>query len=155
MGGIDLEQLFRGINRIEIIACGTSLHAAKIAQNAFETLAGVPVRVEAASEYIYKRQLTSAETLTIGMSGETADTITALKQARSSGAKVLAVTNRTDSSIVRCADAVLPLKAGIEVSVAATKSYTAQLVCLYLSALAAAELRGCLSRDKLLSLIHI
>lgn len=87
LGGIDLEQLFRGINRIEIIACGTSLHAAKIAQNAFETLAGIPVRVEAASEYIYKRQLTSAETLTIGISqsGETADTITALKQARSSG----------------------------------------------------------------------
>lgn len=154
LGGIDLEQLFRGINRMEIIACGTSLHAAKIAQNAFETLAGIPVRVEAASEYIYKRQLTSAETLTIGISqsGETADTITALKQARSSGAKVLAVTNRTDSSIVRCADAVLPLKAGIEVSVAATKSYTAQLVCLYLSALAAAELRGCLSRDKLFEL---
>ena len=99
--------------------------------------------VESASEYIYKYNLTDDKTLVIGISqsGETADTITALKQAKQKNAKILVLTNREDSSIVRYADFVLPLKAGIEVSVAATKSYTAQLMLLYLLALKLAQMR--------------
>lgn len=148
---LNLADLFNGINKVEIIACGTSLHAAMVARQAIEELCGLPVVVEAASEYIYKRNITDAQTLTIGISqsGETADTITAVKQAKNHGAKVLAVTNRVDSNIVRYADGVLPLKAGIEVSVAATKSYTAQLVSMYLLAIGLAEKRGTLPAENL------
>lgn len=136
----EIHKLFDKINRIEIIACGTSLHAASAAKAVIEDLCALPVEVTAASEYIYKKNLTDCRTLCIGISqsGETADTITALKQAKEAGAKILAVTNRPHSNIVRCADAVLYLEAGIEVSVAATKSYTAQLTVLYLLALFAA-----------------
>ena len=139
--GIKVEDLIQNVNKIEIIACGTSLHAAMIAQNIFEDLCKIPVVVEAASEYIYKSHLTDDKTLSIGISqsGETADTITALKQAKAHQAKILAITNRIDSTIVRCADFVFPLNAGIEVSVAATKSYSAQLTALYLLAIAVAE----------------
>lgn len=137
--------------RIEIIACGTSLHAAAVAGFAFEEWLKIPVSVIAASEYIYRSCLTDEKTLVIGISqsGETADTITAVKRAREHGAHILVLTNREDSSIVRQADSLLPLKAGIEVSVAATKSYTAQLTCLYLLGLALAAVRGSLSADSL------
>lgn len=132
--------------RIEIIACGTSLHAAAVAGFAFEEWLKIPVSVVAASEYIYRSCLTDEKTLTIGISqsGETADTITAVKRAEERGAHILVLTNREDSSIVRHAGSLLPLKAGIEVSVAATKSYTAQLTCLYLLGLALASARGSL-----------
>ena len=108
--------------RIEIIACGTSLHAAAVAGFAFEEWLKIPVSVVAASEYIYRSCLTDEKTLTIGISqsGETADTITAVKRAEERGAHILVLTNREDSSIVRHAGSLLPLKAGIEVSVAAT-----------------------------------
>jgi len=121
------------INNISIIACGTSLHAAMYAKTLWENWLQIPVHVEAASEYIYRANITNANSLVIGISqsGETADTITAVKQAKSKGAQILILTNREDSSIVRYADCTVPLKAGIEVSVAATKSYTAQLAALY------------------------
>lgn len=137
---IDIGSL-RDFNRIEIIACGTSLHAALAAAPLFEDWCRCEVSVQPASEYIYKKQRTGADTLVIGISqsGETADTITALKQAQKSNAQVLVLTNRPDSSIVRYADKVITLQAGIEVSVAATKSYTAQLLRLYQLALALAK----------------
>ncbi len=137
--------------KIEIIACGTSLHAAAVAGFVFEEWLKIPVSVIAASEYIYRCCLTDEKTLTIGISqsGETADTITAVKRAKEHGAHILVLTNREDSSIVRYADSRLPLKAGIEVSVAATKSYTAQLTCLYLLGLALAAERRSLSLDEL------
>ena len=152
--GINPAVLTAGIRRVEIIACGTSLHAAAVARYVMESLCRIPVSVEAASEYIYQPHLTDAQTLVIGISqsGETADTLTALKQARVAGARILALTNREDSSIVRCADMVLPLKAGIEVSVAATKSYTAQLMSLYLLALSIAEAGETLPAEEILSL---
>ncbi len=152
--GINPAVLTAGIRRVEIIACGTSLHAAAVARYVMESLCRIPVSVEAASEYIYQPHLTDAQTLVIGISqsGETADTLTALKQARAAGARILALTNREDSSIVRCADMVLPLKAGIEVSVAATKSYTAQLMSLYLLALSIAEAGKTLPAEEILSL---
>lgn len=138
---INIEELLENIEKIEIIACGTSLHAAEIAQYMIEDICGISVTVEAASEYIYKKHLTNNKTLSIGISqsGETADTITAIKQAKEKGAKILVLTNRPDSSIVRYANYVLPLNAGIEVSVAATKSYTAQLTILCLLTLGMAE----------------
>ncbi len=138
---IDLAKLAATIDNIEIVACGTSLHAAEIAAFIMEDWLRMPVRIEAASEYIYRYNVTSPKTLVIGISqsGETIDTITALKRARSYGAQTLVLTNRPDSSIVRTADYVIPLHAGIEVSVAATKSYTAQLTELYLLALGLAE----------------
>lgn len=143
LGKVDFESLLNGSDKIEIIACGSSLHAAMAAKYIIEELAQIPVTVESASEYIYKYNLTDEKTLLIGISqsGETADTITALKQARQKKAKIVVLTNREDSSIVRCADFVLPLKAGIEVSVAATKSYTAQLMLLYIVALKLAQIK--------------
>jgi glucosamine--fructose-6-phosphate aminotransferase (isomerizing) len=136
--------LMKNITRMEIIACGTSLHAAKVAKQIIETLCNLPVEVTAASEYIYKRNLTDEQTLSIGISqsGETADTLTALKQARAKGARIVAITNRLTSNIVRLADEVLPLDAGVEVSVAATKSYTAQLTVLLLFALQISDCLG-------------
>ncbi len=147
---IDLSTLMQAVDKIEIVACGSSLHAAMTAKYVIEELAHISVVVESASEYIYKYNLTDNKTLVIGISqsGETADTITALKQAKQKNAKILVLTNREDSSIVRYADFVLPLKAGIEVSVAATKSYTAQLMLLYLLALELAQIRLGMS-DKL------
>lgn len=142
--GVNVEEMTAGVEKIEIVACGTSLNAALSAKYVIEELSGIPVMVEAASEYIYKFKMTNDKTLVIGISqsGETADTITALKQAQQKNARVLVLTNREDSSIVRCADYVLPLKAGIEVSVAATKSYTAQLMLLYMLALKIAEVKN-------------
>lgn len=143
LGNINLMALMQAVDKIEIVACGSSLHAAMTAKYMIEELAHIPVMVESASEYIYKYNLTDDKTLVIGISqsGETADTITALKQAKQKNAKILVLTNREDSSIVRYADFVLPLKAWIEVSVAATKSYTAQLMLLYLLALKLAQMR--------------
>ena len=143
LGNINLMALMQAVDKIEIVACGSSLHAAMTAKYMIEELAHIPVMVESASEYIYKYNLTDDKTLVIGISqsGETADTITALKQAKQKNAKILVLTNREDSSIIRYADFVLPLKAGIEVSVAATKSYTAQLMLLYLLALKLAQMR--------------
>lgn len=125
---------FKNINRIQIIACGTSLHAGLVGKYAIEDLAGLPVDVEASSEFIYRNTIVDNKTLVIGISqsGETADTITAIKQVKEKGAHVLIVTNRPDSTMARLADSLFPITAGIEVSVAATKSYCAQLVSMYL-----------------------
>lgn len=139
------------IQSVNIIACGTSLHAAMFAKFLWETWLKIPVQVEAASEYIYRENITNEHSLVIGISqsGETADTITAVKQARAKGAQILIFTNREDSSIVRQADCVVPLKAGIEVSVAATKSYTAQLAALYWVGLYLAEQKNSLPAEQL------
>lgn len=142
------------IQSVNIIACGTSLHAAMFAKFLWEAWLKIPVQVEAASEYIYRENITNEHSLVIGISqsGETADTITAVKQARAKGAQILIFTNREDSSIVRQADCVVPLKAGIEVSVAATKSYTAQLAALYWVGLYLAEQKNSLSAEQLAAL---
>lgn len=139
------------IQSVNIIACGTSLHAAMFAKFLWEAWLKIPVQVEAASEYIYRENITNEHSLVIGISqsGETADTITAVKQARAKGAQILIFTNREDSSIVRQADCVVPLKAGIEVSVAATKSYTAQLAALYWVGLYLAEQKNSLPAEQL------
>lgn len=129
------------INRIQIIACGTSLHAGLVGKYVIEELTKIPVDVEASSEYIYRSTIADENTLVIGISqsGETADTITAIKQAKENNSHVLIITNRKDSAMARLADSLLPINAGIEVSVAATKSYMAQLISIYALAIYLAE----------------
>ena len=102
-----------------------------------EKFAKIPTDVEPSSEYIYRETIADKNTLVIGISqsGETADTITAIKQVKEKGSHIAIITNRTDSTMARLADSLLPVDAGIEVSVAATKSYMAQLISLYLLAI--------------------
>lgn len=142
------------LERIQIIACGTSLHAAMAGKYAIEELAEIPVDVEASSEYIYRKTLTGKNTLVIGVSqsGETADTITAIRQAKEKGAHILIITNRPDSTMAREADSLLSINAGIEVSVAATKSYSAQLIAFYLLALHIAETKGLVPENRLIKI---
>ena len=140
---LDKDKL-KDLNRIQIVACGTSLHAAMIGKYIIEDLCGIPVDVEPASEFIYRRTITDKNTLVIGVSqsGETADTITAVRQAKALGSHILIVTNRPDSTMAREADSLIPVNAGIEVSVAATKSYVAQVLSFYLLAIYMAEVKG-------------
>lgn len=152
---IDKDTL-KQLRRIEIIACGTSLHAAMVGKYLIEDFCGISVDVEASSEYIYRKTVTDENTLVIGVSqsGETADTITAIKQAKKKGAHVLIITNRPDSSMAREADSLIPINAGIEVSVAATKSFTAQLMSFYMLAMYLAETKGSKKADELRELKH-
>lgn len=147
-------ETLKDLNRIQIIACGTSLHAAMIGKYIIEDFCGIAVDVEASSEYIYRKTVTDSNTLVIGVSqsGETADTLTAIKQAKAKGSHVLIITNRPDSAMAREADSLVPVSAGIEVSVAATKSYVAQLVSFYLLALYMAEIKGSMDETMLKSL---
>ncbi len=144
------------LNRIQIVACGTSMHAALVAKYILEDFCGIAVDVEASSEYIYRKTVGDANTLVIGVSqsGETADTITAIKQSKSRGSHIAIITNRPDSTMAREADSLIPVCAGIEVSVAATKSYMAQLVSFYLLALYIAEIKGSLDAETLANLKH-
>lgn len=140
------------LDRIQIIACGTSLHAAMVGKYLIEELIEIPVDIEASSEYIYKKTIAGDKSLVIGVSqsGETADTLTAIRQAKEKGSHILVITNRVDSTMAREADSLLPINAGIEVSVAATKSYTAQLLAFYLLALYLAEVKQTISSENAL-----
>lgn len=134
----------KDLNRIQVVACGTSLHAALVGKYIIEELCEIPVDVEASSEYIYRKTVTDEHTLVIGVSqsGETADTLTAVRQSKARGSHILIITNRPDSAMAREADSLVPVNAGIEVSVAATKSYVAQLMAFYALALHLAEIKG-------------
>lgn len=147
-------ETLKDLNRIQIIACGTSLHAAMVGKYIIEDFCNIAVDVEPSSEYIYRKTVTDKNTLVIGVSqsGETADTITAIKQSKEKGSHVLIITNRPDSTMAREADSLVPVNAGIEVSVAATKSYTAQLISFYLLALYMAEAKGSLDEATLTEL---
>ncbi len=133
------------------MACGTSYHAGLIGRYAIEEWARVPVDVEIASEYRYRNPVVGPEDLVIGISqsGETADTLAAMRTASANGAAVLAMTNIMGSQATRDADAVLYTRAGLEIGVAATKTFVAQVVAMYLVALRLAELRGTLAPDVL------
>lgn len=131
----------KNISRVQIIACGTSLHAGMVGKYIIEKFAQIPVDVEPSSEYIYRDTIADENTLVIGISqsGETADTITAIKQVKAKNSHIAIITNRADSTMARLADSLLPVNAGIEVSVAATKSYMAQVISLYLLAIYLSE----------------
>ncbi len=148
------KETLKNLNRIQIIACGTSLHAAMVGKYLIENFCGIAVDVEASSEYIYRKTVTDSHTLVIGVSqsGETADTLTAIKQAKEKDSHALIITNRPDSAMARLADSLISVNAGIEVSVAATKSYIAQLMAFYLLALYMAEVKESVDKDTLTSL---
>ncbi|MCM1338238.1 MAG: glutamine--fructose-6-phosphate transaminase (isomerizing) [Muribaculaceae bacterium] len=148
------KETLKNLNRIQIIACGTSLHAAMIGKYIIENFCSIPVDVEASSEYIYRKTVTDEHTLVIGVSqsGETADTLTAIKQSKARGSHILIITNRPDSAMAREADSLIPVSAGIEVSVAATKSYIAQLTSFYLLALYMSEVKGSMEKSDLTNL---
>ncbi len=149
-GSVDLTEtglddgLLRGIRRVFIVACGTSYHAGLVASYAMERLARVPVQIEVASEFRYKDPVLDPETLVIGItqSGETLDTLVAMRLSRAAGATVLALTNIMGSQATRDADAVLFTRAGLEIGVAATKTHTAQVAALLLLTLHMARVRG-------------
>jgi len=135
------------INKITIVACGTAYHAGLVAKYYLEQLARIPVEVDIASEYRYRNPLTDKNTLciVISQSGETSDTLAALKEAKRLGARTLAITNVVGSSISREADQVVYTWAGPEIAVASTKAYTTQLVALLLLSVYIARLNGKLS----------
>lgn len=145
----------KNINRIQIIACGTSLHAGLVGKYVIEEITGIPVDIEPSSEYIYRSAIADKNTLVIGISqsGETADTITAIKQVKEKGSHVLIITNRKESLLARLSDSLLHVNAGIEVSVAATKSYIAQLISIYLFGIYMAETLN-RSEDKVKEIKH-
>lgn len=120
--------------RISIVACGTSFNAGLVAKYFIEELCRIPVDVETAGEFRYRNTLVNDKTVVIAISqsGETADTLMAIRQSQAKGAKVFCVTNREDSTMARESDVVIPVRAGVEVSVCATKSFTAQVIALYL-----------------------
>jgi glutamine---fructose-6-phosphate transaminase (isomerizing) len=153
--GLDPEA-FREASRVVLIACGTSYHAGLIGKYLLESLAHVPVDVEYASELRSRDFVMDRTTLVLGISqsGETADTLAALRAAREKAQAVLAVTNNPNSSMARGADGVLDLHAGPEIGVAATKTFVGQMAALALFALAFAQARGALGEDESLALVQ-
>lgn len=144
------------IGKIMITACGTAYHAGLLAKYFIEKLARIPVEVDIASEYRYRNPLTDSKTLciVISQSGETIDTLAALKEAKRLGARSLAITNVVGSSISREADQVAYTWAGPEIAVASTKAYTTQLVTLLLLALYMGRLNGTLTADEESRILH-
>jgi len=134
----------REIQRVAIVACGTSWHAGLVGRHILEELVGIPVSVEYASEYRYRRQLRLPGTVTIAISqsGETADTLEALRAAKAAGSTVLGLVNVVGSTIARTADGGVYLHAGPEIGVASTKAFTAQVVALLLLGLYLGRQRG-------------
>ena len=140
------EDFLKGIDRIKLCACGTSYHAALTSSYLFERMARMPVGVEIASEFRYKEPLLTQDTLfiVISQSGETADTLEALKMAKAAGLKTLAICNVDNSSIVRMADATILTRAGIEKGVASTKAFATQVMVLWMLTLYFAKKREAL-----------
>lgn len=160
--GKKAEEVFRSTRRILMLACGTSFYAALTSKYWLEAIAGIPVDVEIASEYRYRTTIPDPETLvvTISQSGETADTLAALKHAVSMGmTKTLAICNVAQSALVHECELAYITRAGVEIGVASTKAFTTQLVALYLLTLVFAKLHGRLGSEQeaqaLSSLRHI
>jgi glutamine---fructose-6-phosphate transaminase (isomerizing) len=155
-GKLELEGLgmtdeeMRELRRVVILACGTAYHAGVVGRYAIEEWARVPVEPDIASEWIYRNPVIDDHTLVIGMSqsGETRDTIAAMSLAREKGARTLAVTNMMGSQITREVDSVIYTRAGIEMAVAASKTFTAQVAVQYMIALRLAQARGTMEPNK-------
>ncbi len=153
-GGLTDEHL-KSIGNIQIAACGSAYHVGVAAKYVIEDLARVPVNVDVASEFRYRNPIFGSNDLliVISQSGETADTLAALREAKGRGVKTLAVVNVLGSSIAREADAALYTKAGPEISVATTKAYSAQLIVAYLVAVQLAFVRGTIDGERYKNLI--
>ncbi len=149
-------QHLRSIDRIHIVACGTASYAGIVGKGLLEQLVRLPVEWDIASEYRYKSPIITENTLVIvvSQSGETADTLAAMREAQRQGARVLAITNVVGSSIAREADDVLYTWAGPEIAVASTKAYTSQLIAFYLIALYLARVRQTLSEEEQVAMIN-
>lgn len=155
-GSVDLEELnisdedIRNIDRIEIIACGTSWNAGLLGKYLFENLAGIHTDVDIASEFRYGNPIMRNNVLSIAItqSGETADTLAAVKSCKAYGCSSIAITNVVGSSITRVVDSVLYTRAGPEIGVAATKTFTAQLIVLYLLSIRFARARGTINTNE-------
>ena len=160
-GKIELSELsftpeqLRSYQRIQIVACGTAYYSGMLGKYVLEQLVRIPVEVDVASEFRYRQPLLNRQSLVIvvSQSGETADTLAALRLARKQGARVLALTNAIGSSIDREADQVLYLQAGPEIAVASTKAYITMVAAFYLLALYLAKIRGTVEEEQLTELI--
>ncbi|MGA3361303.1 MAG: glutamine--fructose-6-phosphate transaminase (isomerizing) [Solirubrobacteraceae bacterium] len=159
--GVDLqepgafdEDILRGIERVAFVSCGTSYHAGMLGRYALEEWARIATEVDVASEYRYRNPILGPTDLVVGISqsGETADTLAAMRLARERGARVLALTNTMGSQATRDSDAVLFTRAGLEIGVAATKTFVCQIGAVYLLALRLAELRGTLPAARIAEL---
>ena len=160
--GVDLqeegafdESLLEGVQRVVVVACGTSYHAGLIGRYAIEEWARLPVELDVASEYRYRNAVVGEGELVIGISqsGETADTLAAMRLAKERGARVLAITNVMGSQITRDSDGVLFTRAGLEIGVAATKTFLCQVAAMYLLGLRLGELRGEIEPQRLAELV--
>ncbi len=142
------------MSRVYIIACGTSLHAGLVAKNLIEQWARIPVEVQCSSEFRYADPIVDDETLVVAItqSGETADTLAGVREARERGARVIAITNVVGSRVTRESDGVIYTHAGPEIGVAATKTFTSQIAALTVLALKLAQAKGTLSTEKIDSL---
>ncbi|MDB2137571.1 glutamine--fructose-6-phosphate transaminase (isomerizing) [Clostridium butyricum] len=138
-------------DRVFIVACGTAYHAGLVGKNVIESLARIPVEVDIASEFRYRNPLVTDKSLVIvvSQSGETADTLAALRNCKTIGATIVALTNVVGSSVSREADHVLYTLAGPEISVASTKAYTTQIIGMYMIAMTFAKILGKLKSDRL------
>jgi glucosamine--fructose-6-phosphate aminotransferase (isomerizing) len=153
--GLDDETLAR-VRRIVLVACGTSWHASLVGKHVLESVCKVPVEVDVASEYRYRSPLVDPETLTVAISqsGETADTLGAVRESRARGSKAVAICNVVGSTLARDADGVLYTHAGPEIGVASTKAFTSQLVALDLLAIRLGRARGVLLADSARDLLR-
>ena len=153
-GALD-EAILADVKRVVVLACGTSYHAGLVGRYAIEEWARLPVEMDIASEYRYRNPVVGPGDLVVGISqsGETADTLAAMRKARERGATVLAITNVMGSQITREADGVLFTRAGLEIGVAATKTFVCQVAVIYLLGLRLAELRGTLASERLTELV--
>ena len=153
--GVLDEDILLGLERVVFVSCGTSYHAGMLGRCAIEEWARMRVEVDLASEYRYRNPIVGADDLVIGISqsGETADTLAAMRLARERGGRVLALTNTMGSQATRDSDAVLYTRAGLEIGVAATKTFVCQVAATYLLALRLAELRATMAPARIAELV--
>ena len=156
LGGVGItEEEIQKLQQIYIVACGSAYHVGVAAQYVIEELAQIPVRVELASEFRYRRMLFTPNSLVIivSQSGETADSLAALREAKAHGVKTLAIVNVVGSTIAREADHVFYTLAGPEIAVATTKAYSTQLIASYILSIEFARVRGMIDEDRAVELI--
>lgn len=156
LGGVGItEEEIQKLQQIYIVACGSAYHVGVAAQDVIEELAQIPVRVELASEFRYRRMLFAPNSLVIivSQSGETADSLAALREAKAHGVKTLAIVNVVGSTIAREADHVFYTLAGPEIAVATTKAYSTQLIASYILSIEFARVRGMIDEDRAAELI--